>query len=254
MEEIMKVIEKHPFGKSCVPDFTKDNLRFVSKEGLWGAQRIRISPPRLVTAWLMLEDPLMLIAGDGYRAGEVRTKSFELQAEAVANLRGNRKMTKAKMGDALASLKPTEEQTKVIAAILLATKRIQTVCFDEEKKTVWTVPEDLRAWSRGAKTLWVNAQCDTMLEWPCQSSDKGPSSGREKVTNSSMSLGSWISDREEEGWKIEWPIAEGSMEDMKKLVTERGIIPKPAEFGAKVKKDDWARTLGRCEAVEHLGL
>uniref|UniRef100_A0A6C0KNX6 Uncharacterized protein n=1 Tax=viral metagenome TaxID=1070528 RepID=A0A6C0KNX6_9ZZZZ len=240
MDIFLKAIDKNPFGKSCVPAFTKDKVSLVSKGGLWGAERIRLLPSRLITAWLMLEDPLMRIAGEGYRAGEVRNKSFEIQAEAVANLRGNRKLTKAKMGDALSALQPTEDQTKIIAAVLLATKQVQTVCFDEEKKTVWTVPEDLRAWSRGRKTLWVSGpHCDTALEW---------ASGLEP------SLGKWLSDREDEGWKIGWPIAEGTMEEMKKLVTERGIQPKPAEFGAKVKKEDWARTLGRCQAVEHLGL
>jgi len=238
MDEFLKSVKKNPFSKSCVPEFTKEKLRFVSKDGLWGAERVRVSPPRLITAWLLLEDPLMRIAGEGYCAGEVRNRSFELQAEAMANLRGNRKLTKGKMADALSSLTPTEDHTKVIAMILLATKRIQTVCFDEDAKTVWTVPEDLCAWSKGAKTLWVNTRCDTCLDLP----------------TSSISLGSWISDREEEGWKITWPIAEGTMEEMKQKVTERGIIPKPAEFGAKVKKDDWARTLGRCEAIEHLGL
>ena len=240
MDEFLKSINKNPFGKSCVPAFTKEKLRFVLKGDQWGSKRIPLVPARLITAWLMLEDPLMQIAGEGYRAGEVRTKSFELQAEAVANLRGNRKLTKAKMGDALSALQPTEDQTKVIAMILLATKQVQTVCFDEEKKTVWTMPEDLRAWSVGRKTIWVTApHCDTVLEWPA---------------GEQPSLGRWISDREDEGWKIDWPIAEGSMEEMKKLVMDRGIQPKPAEFGAKVKKDDWARTLGRCQAVEHLGL
>jgi len=239
MDEFLKAVESNPFGKSCVPEFTKGGLRFVSKEGLWGCDRRVVSPARLITAWLMEENPLMLVAGEGYRSEEVRNRSFEVQAEAVSSLRGNRKLTKAKMGDALSSLKPTEDQTKVIAAILLATKQIQTVCFDEAGKKVWTMPEDLRAWSKGYKTLWVNSFCDTMLDV------------REK---GSMSLGAWLSDREEEGWKIEWPIADGTMEEMKKMVNERGIMPKPAEFGAKVKKEDWARTLGRCQAVEHLGL
>ncbi len=182
---------------------------------------------------------MMVIAGPGYAATEVRDRSFELQAEALSNLRGNRKLTKAKMGDALSALKPTVDQTKVLAAILYALKQIQTVCYDEETKTVWTVPEDLRAWSRGQKTLWVDARCENMLEWPL---------------DISLPLGRWISDREEEGWKIDWPVAEGTFEEIKAKVGTRGITPKAAEFGAKVKKEDWARCLGRMEAIEHLGL
>ncbi len=240
MQDFLKSIEKNPFRNSCITAFAKEKVpfgRFVSKETLWGGEVRSITPARLTTAWRMSEDPMMAIAGPGYAATEVRDRSFELQSEALSNLRGNRKLTKAKMGDALSSLKPTVDQTKVIAGILYALKQIQTVCYDEEAKTVWTVPEDLCAWSRGQKTLWVDARCENMLDLP-----------------DGMTLGRWISDREEEGWKIEWPIADGTFEEIKAKVSARGITPKPAEFGAKVKKEDWARCLGRMEAIEHLGL
>lgn len=240
MQDFLKSIEKNPFRDSCVAPFAKEKApfgRFVSKESLWGAEIRRLTPSRLTTAWRMSEDPMMVIAGPGYATTEVRDRSFELQAEALSNLRGNRKLTKAKMGDALSALKPTVDQTKVVAGILYALKQIQTVCYDEEAKTIWTVPEDLRAWSRGQKTLWVDARCENMLEW-----------------SEPLSLGRWISDREEEGWKIDWPVAEGTFEEIKAKVGTRGITPKAAEFGAKVKKEDWARCLGRMEAIEHLGL
>jgi len=249
IQDFLKTIEKNPFRHNCVADFAKENIR-TSKEGIWGAVVRHLTPARLTTAWRMSEDPLMMIAGVGYAATEVRDRSFELQNEALNNLRGNRKLTKAKMGDALSALKPTVDQTKVIAGILYALKQIQTVCYDEETKTVWTVPEDLRAWSRGQKTLWVDSRCENMLEWP---ETMVMNSGRCSEVLS-MSLGRWISDREEEGWKIDWPIAEGTFDEIKAKVNARGIVPKAAEFGAKVKKDDWARCLGRMEAVEHLGL
>jgi hypothetical protein len=238
MQDFLKTIEKNPFRHNCVAAFAKEKAELrTSKEGIWGAVVRHLTPARLTTAWRMSEDPLMMIAGSGYAATEVRDRSFELQTEALNNLRGNRKLTKAKMSDALSSLKPTVDQTKVIAGVLYALKQIQTVCYDEETKTVWTVPEDLRAWSRGQKTLWVDSRCENMLDLP-----------------ETMHLGRWISDREEEGWKIDWPVAEGTFDEIKAKVNARGIVPKAAEFGAKVKKDDWARCLGRIEAVEHLGL
>ena len=233
MQDFFKVVDKHPFRDSCVTAFVKDIAQMESKGMLWGSRICHLSPARLATAWRMSEDPLMLIAGDGYRASEVRDKTFELQEEAVSSLRGNRKLTKAKMGDALSSMKPTTDQTKVVAAVLLALKKIQTVCFDQETKVVWTMPEDLRAWTNGAKTLWVDARCETMLE-------TGPNFGR------------WLSNRQDDGWTIDWPVAEGGLEEIKAKATHLGLTPRPSELGAKVKKEDWAKLLGRTEAIQKL--
>ena len=227
----MKVIDKNPFGQSCVATSTKE--KFTTKETLWGAASHRLEPARLTTAWLLQEDPLMVIAGEGYRVKEVRDISFKLQEEALLNLRGNRKLTKAKIGDAFSSLKPTTDQTKVIAAVLFALKQVQTVCFDEVEKTIWTVPEDLSIWSVGLKTLWVSEGC-------------------EKTLIGDIHLGKWIMDREEEGWKMSWPIAEGTFEEIKNRMSARGLTP-TTNFGAKPKKEDWARALGRAEAIERLG-
>jgi hypothetical protein len=237
MDALFRTIEKNPFRDSCPPAFTKETPRLQPKESLWGAAVRKLTPARLQTAWLMLEDPMMLIAGDGYRANEVRDRTFELQEEAIKNLRGNRKLTKARMGDALAAIKPTEEQMMTTAAILLAMKQIQTVCFDTVNKKVWTMPEDLTAWTRGGKTLWVDAKGEVMLDW-----------------STPPSLGAWLADREEEGWMIPWPESKESLVDMKKMAEERGITVKAKEFGAKVKKEDYARTIGRALAVEHLGV
>jgi hypothetical protein len=234
MDGLLAAIKKNPFRESCVTAFTKSDLRVLEAPGekLWGRTVTPLTPARLMTAYLMTQDPLMVIAGEGYRATEVREKSFALQEDA-SSLRGNRKLTKAKVGDALSSLNPDEDQTKVIATILLALKQVQTVCYDEEKKTVWTVPEDLRAWSRGRQTVWINSRYDAMLEGP--------------------PFASWLADRDHEGWTIDWPIAEGTFEDIKARAAQRGLVPKPAFGATKTKKDDWAKALGRAEAIEHLG-
>jgi len=237
MLEFRRIINKNPSRDSCVRTFAKEigeTSRMESKDMLWGSRICHLVPARLTTAWLMSEDPLMLIAGDGYRATEVRVKAFALQEEALANLRGNRKLTKAKMGDALATIKPSTDQTKVVAMILYALKKIQTVCFDVETKAVWTVPEDFRAWNNGLKTLWVDARCEIMLE------GGGPNFAR------------WISNRQDDGWTIEWPVADGSLEEMKARAQGLGLHPRPAELGAKVKKEDWAKALGRAEAIQKL--
>jgi len=238
LADFFKAIDKNPFKNSCPQPFTnkrRDMITLTKSENQWGVNKRPLDPPRLITAWLLLEDPLMTIAGTNYRATEVRDKSFALQQEALSVLKGNRKLTKAKIGDALSSMKPNEEQTKVMARILLALKHIQTVCYDEEKKTVWTMPEDLRAWSKSLRTIWVDSRCENTLDF----SDSHP-----------LNLGEWLSDREEE-WKIQWPVSEESFDDMKRISVEKAIQVRPLE-GTKAKKEDYARVLGRIYAIEHL--
>lgn len=227
MEDLLAAVKKNEWRGKCVPPVST-----AAAEPDAESPTIPLAPPRLTTAWCMLEDPMMSIAGESYKTQEVRDRSFALQEEAVANLRGNRKLTKAKMGDALAAVKPTVIQTKVVAGVLYGLKQIQTVCYDEEKKTLWTVPEDLRVWSRSRPTLWVDARCETMLR-----------------AESVPSLGLWLSQKEREGWTIPWPDAEGTLEEVKQQM--RG---QPGEPQGKVKKEVWARALGRLQAVEALGI
>ena len=240
IQELFATIDKNCFKTSCPPvlnESKKDIIKLTRPDSQWNAVKRRLDPPRLTTAWLTIEDPLMLIAGSGYRATEVRDKTFELEKEALSVLRGNRKLTKAKMADALNSLRPNEDQTKVIARILLALKHIQTVCYNESKKTVWTMPEDLRAWSTSLRTIWIDEKAENYLDF----SESQP-----------IHLGRWLSDREHDGWKIDWPVSEESYEDMKRIALEKTLTVRPKE-GTKAKKDDFARVLGRAYAIEHLG-
>ena len=184
LSELFAAIDKNPFKNSCPPLYNQAKKEMITLKNpltQWSSVKRQLDPPRLTTAWLCVEDPLMLIAGAGYRATEVRDKTFALQGEALSVLRGNRKLTKAKMGDALSSLKPTEDQTKVIARILLALKHIQTVCYDESKKTVWTMPEDLTAWSTSLRTIWIDSRSENYLDF-----SESPT----------IHLGQWLSDRE----------------------------------------------------------
>ena len=175
----------------------------------------------------------MVLAGQAYVSTQVRDTSFQLQEKAVSSIRGNRKLTKASMAEALSAMNPTMEQTKKVAMILYEIYEVKTVCFDSDAKTLWTVPEDLRRWSSGP-AIWIDARCEHMIDWS--------SAGAKEVN-----MGEWLSDREDDGWAIAWPVAEGSFEEIKQKVIGRNVAPRVA----KPKKDDWAKTLGKCEAIEH---
>jgi hypothetical protein len=198
MEAFLAMIDKNAYREKCpvaLDEKQKDEVE--SKDLVWGMKVKQVKPSRLTTAWLMSEDPLMEMAGQAYKSTEVRDKTFELQQE-CGLLKGNRKLSKVKMLEALSSLTPNEEQTKIVAAILLALKQVQVVCFNEEKKTVWTMPGDLREWSKTKKTIWIDHRS-------------------ERVLDGNVNLGMWLNTRELEKWSIGVLNGLLLMEDLKRL-------------------------------------
>ena len=233
------MIQSNPQKNICVEEYKKDAICLNPSERLWGGEIRQLNPAKLITAWLTITDPLMIIAGANYVATMTRDKSFEVQTRALQTIRGNRKLTRAKMADALSSLKPTDDETRVTAAVLYILYNVQTICFNEEKKTLWTEPQDLRTWSSKLKTIWVDSRCERVLDW----------SDADSV---SPDFKRWFDEMEEQGWSISWPTAEGTFEELKEAVASRNLTVRPLSFGDKVKKDDWARVLGKAQAIEHL--
>ena len=236
MENFRRMIQSNPQKHACVEEYKKDSLILNPSESLWGGEIRQLNPAKIVTAWQTITDPLIIIAGQNYTSTTVRDKSFELQQKALQTIRGNRRLTRAKMADCVSAMKPTEEETRNTALILYILHGIQTVSFDLDKKTIWTEPQDLRQWS-SKLTLWIDARCERVLDWS---------------TGVAPDFGKWIDEREEEGWTIPWPTADGTFEEIKARVATRNLTVRPLSFGDKVKKEDWARVLGKAEAIEHL--
>lgn len=114
----------------------------------------------------------------------------------------------------------------------------QILLLDRTHKKVEFVPQDPRCW-RSDKPVYV-AEID--YRWVFQATQ-------------SFSLLPWITAKEDEGWTVQWPTADGKLEDMKAAVLERNLTAHKAagaDMGSKIKKEDWARTLGRVESLEAL--
>lgn len=237
MDVLHSAIHKNTFRSTPAPRYIAPTVPKEDGDMLWGFRVRPLDPPKLLTAWMYTVDPLFTIAGSAYRATEVRDKAFALQEEAIKTIRGHRKLSKVKMGEAFGAAAPNEDQTKVIAAVLLTAKNIQVVMYDSEKKTAWTSPEDLRTWSNTRQTLWVDKACRQCMDAPA------------------AQLGSWISDRESEGWVFDWPLADGTLEEVRAKLGHEfpHLVVHPAEAGKKVKKEDYCRTLGRAQAIRVLG-
>ena len=113
----------------------------------------------------------------------------------------------------------------------------QKISIDEANKKVEFFPADPRTWSKEFPVWGSTTGSRAVLHRP----------GEQSVGEG---LSFWLSDRERDGWKIDWPVADGTLEGIKKKMLERGVglgggLEKP-------KKADWAAALGRAEGISAL--
>jgi hypothetical protein len=89
-------------------------------------------------------------------------------------------------------------------------------------------------WRKDKKTLWIDEKCETMLE-------------------GDLDLGRWCMEREGDGWRMTWPVAEGGFEEIKmKLANEYDHVTVQGEDGKTAKKEDHAKALGKAEALRNI--
>lgn len=129
------------------------------------------------------------------------------------------------------------QNTKELDKALAHLYEIQLVIIDEANKKIQWIPEDIRQWtpdrpvwgiSLGARAIFHNIN----------------------ETPVGDNLAFWVSSREMDGWKVHWPIADGTLEEIKSrlLNTPSRISPRIE----KPKKADYAIALGKAEAIRHL--
>jgi hypothetical protein len=109
---------------------------------------------------------------------------------------------------------------------------------DEANRKVKFFPTDPRTWS---------------TDLPVWGSSLGSRAVLHRKNEESVGVGiaAWVCAREDEGWKVQWPEFDGTLEEIKKIMTDGGIgvgqrLDKP-------KKADYSLALGRANSITHLG-
>lgn len=164
----------------------------------------------------------------------LREKILELQEQAEGL---GRRWSKKKVQDLLAKQLESSSTENMLEEILCELFHVQKVVINKEKKSIGFFPTDMRVWKRDRLIIYA----DQDNRWITTPND------------TSMTLLSWVTKKEDEGWSIAWPTAEGKFEDMKAAVSKRQLDVHPlpgSPLGTRIKKDDWARVLGRAEAIE----
>ena len=224
------VIELHPSAKS----FRREQL-FEN----WDCfQQIPLNPPGSLSQYLRNTDSLYEGASPALRKQIQTERVLEIQQRVESDLVG-RKWSRKKIHDALGAQinSPTPPYSELVEQVLCELYQFQKVIVHRKTKSLSFCPPDLRLWT-SEKTIFVG---DDEGCWSYE-----PIKQRHFLA--------WLTEKEEEGWKVQWPTAEGKLEELKSEVLKRNLVAHtlPGAESTKLKKEDWARTLGRCQSIETL--
>jgi hypothetical protein len=200
-----------------------------------------LEPPGPLSLYLWKTDPEFRGATPPVRRTILRDTILKVTERVEAELRGvkwHRKKVLEQLAAQQTSAVSPPMDTPELDTALCALFGYQKIAIDEANKKVEFFPADPRIWSTELPVWGATTGSRAILHRP----------GEEPV---GKGLALWLSDRERESWKIDWPVSDGTLEEIKKKMLERGTGVGPSLD--KPKKADWAAALGRAEAITQLG-
>lgn len=200
-----------------------------------------LEPPGPVSLVLWKTDPEFRAATAQVRRTILREAILLVTEKADAELRGV-KWSRKKVQEQLAlqqtaAVSPPMDTPELDRA-LAHMYDYQKVIVDEAGKKVRFCPPDPRTWSADVPIWGATHGSRAVLH----------QAGEESV---GRGLAQWLGDREREGWRVEWPEADGTLAEIQSKMNQRGIGVGPRV--EKPKKADWALALGRAECIAALG-
>uniref|UniRef100_A0A6C0JYT9 Uncharacterized protein n=1 Tax=viral metagenome TaxID=1070528 RepID=A0A6C0JYT9_9ZZZZ len=199
-----------------------------------------LEPPGPLAAILWKTNPEFRAGSIPIRRTIIRETILKLQVRVENELRG-RRWSRSKITEQLtlqqsADISPPQD-TKDLNEALAYFYDIQIVFVDEANKKISWVPEDPRTWSAN-KPVWAMSVGSRAVFHR---------KGEESVANH---LSQWVSDRENEKWRVIWPVADGTLEEIRSKINTLNV-----SLGSRLQKPlkaDYAIALGRAEAIRHL--
>ena len=229
-------ISKNPH-KHHLPSFQakKTNDENNQDQFFWdGSPKTLLPLSGSLSCLLTFHDPVFRYASENGQRQILRDTILELQERIDKELVG-RKWSRRKLQELvsaeLAEKKPT--MNPALEEALCELYHIQKIMINHHDKKIMFFPSDPRLW----KSDWKIFMSDSENMWLY-----------EKEITSLPSLLEWLQEKEKD-WAICWPIADGKLEDLRAELHSKGLTAHSRVPGEKVKKEDYARVLGRAQAV-----
>ena len=190
-----------------------------------------LDPPGALSMLSMIEDPMFEMGSVALRKQILLEKLLVLHQRVDKELIG-RRYPRKKIQDLLAAQVSAQTPTSspILEGALCELFQVQKVHLNRKSKQLTFSPPDLRLWSSERKVVF-GEEDNCWFFTPEQS----------------ISLETWLNQKEDQGWSIAWPTADGKFEDLK-----AALVTRNEEYTAKHKKDDLAKLVGRKQALETL--
>jgi hypothetical protein len=227
-------VAKNPYKNATLAKYTPANqMAQVSIEDIdsngWNKQSVVPATP--LSAVLLQQDCIYNATIESSRRAMLRDETTDLQEKAVMLLKG-RGWPVRKTAEGIAAIGLEEGRASTWPSIgwraLAALRECQLVLINEEKKTVEFFPEDIRTWSSQVEILFLEYECRYI--WAPRQEGK-------------VQINTWLSEKEREGWGIGWPIADGT------IVELRAASEKLNESATGKRKEALQKSVGRAQAI-----
>lgn len=239
ISDIQTWIQKNP-NKHHLPSFQAKKTNDDQVDFQWdGSPKLLLSLPGSLSCFLTFTDPVYRYASENGQRQILRDMILVLQERIEKELVG-RKWSRRKLCE-LVSAELAEKQPVFHAPLEEALSelfQIQKVMVSHNDKKIRFFPEDLRLWKSDRRILVTDSENLWLYEKPF---------------SSLPTLLTWIQAKEADQWVIDWPLADGKLEDLRGELHSKGLTAHSRIPGEKIKKEDYARCLGKAQAISNLG-
>ena len=249
MELLLPILERNPHKSLTLevirmPGESDTSLADESMVIEYDVNWARLQPPGPLSLYLWSTNSIYRAGTETLRRNMINEKIIDLQQRIqVGEIPSSRKFTKSKLAEAFGITieNASEENFECLEKAISHLGSVQWIRIHETDKKVTFIPEDLRLWDSEKPILWTRERYRSAGEIPKQG------------VFTLAQLSKWISDREVEGWKMQFPVAEGTLESLKQEYTALNLgLPKSSSDKGRILKEDYAKALGRMQVFQHL--
>ena len=219
-------------------DYIMDTYKFNAKAGPWTSETLE--PAGILSFLVYLRDPMYRAADRQLRKQLYLESLMEFQLELEKKITGTRfARRRRKIIEVLCGSCTDPEDIALHEecwAHLLGLQFVKVSSRAETGKRISFVPAAVNMWDAEKPVYFVDERFETLF--------LAPEPGLEKRT-----LATYLSAVEDAGWRITWPQADGSKEDLEaRIIPLLGMVT----VSEKAKKAELATIIGRHEALQVL--
>lgn len=233
--QVQKWITQNPHASKELMPFCNSKESIAIENDIideYNLTKHKVSPATPLSVILLGQDTLYGAYNESSRRAMLRNETTDLQEKAVLHLKG-RAWPVRRTAEGLSACGLEEGRASSWPALgwkaLCELRECQLIIVNDEKKEVHFFPEDIRTWSYNVNTFIVEYECRFL--WTHK--------------NVCEILKDWLDEKEKQSWTIAWPLAEGSMEELKKEYANVSD-----SYTGKLTKEIIQKRLGRLQSLK----